>query len=463
MDMTDGCTCVIEIKGFSSVCHIIEGEPRMKRIIVICSMILLVAAVITVVVFSISQKPEVIRSGSSVMTEIKDTEQIILDGMRTPFVLSNCLTGNAHQYTPAAFTGTVKDIKTYSVSWVSDAGETNGPFTINMLTVSIKRDYNSNLPEKEIKALMQVPLSEKSAIRTGEDYVFLNGWLLDDTYFENARKIGAETAESAEKDISLHQADVIFGGEWNSVFLIKNDNVELYYEYLSELSNTYERDGEAILVPYSEFESVYRLLLAEAEKELGATAAEMRSPFSLKNALTGNNGQYDPAAFMGKITNVESLNVSWINDQGETEGPFKRTLLTISVSRDYNSNLPESEIKALMFFPFSEDSAIRTDGDYIFLNGWLLNETYFENAAKTGAETAESAEKDTSLHQADVILGGEWNSIFEVSGDCVAVYYEYLSGIEHSFHRVGERILVPTIQFDEFYEMILNQARETAS
>lgn len=432
----------------------------MKRKILLFSALLLIAAGIAVVIFSVSQKPEVIRSGSSVMKEVKAPEGIVLDGIRTPFSLSNCLTGNAHQYTPAAFTGTVKEIKTYDVTWVSDAGETNGPFTVTMLTVSVNRDYNANLPKKEIKALMEVPLSAKSAIRTGGDYVFLNGWLLDDAYFENAKKQGPETAESAEKDISLHQADAILGGEWNSVFPIENDCVKLYYEYLSEFSNTYERDGEQALVPYGEFEAVYRLILSEAEKDLrGDALPGLRAPFDLHNALTGNGGQYHPTAFMGTVTNVEPLDVSWVNERGETVGPFKRTMITVSVSRDYNSNLPESKIKALLFFPLAENSAIRTNGDYVFLNGWLLDETYFENAEKIGTETAESAEEDISLRQADVILGGEWNSVFEVSGDYAAIYYEYLSEIEHAFHRVGERILVPTTQFSELYETILNQTR----
>ncbi|MCR5041280.1 MAG: hypothetical protein K6C36_04160 [Clostridia bacterium] len=162
----------------------------------------------------------------------------------------------------------------------------------------------------------------------------------------------------------------------------------------------------------------------------------MRTPFDLDMIVSGrdvdNVHTFNTAVFRGVINNVKSYALTWKNSAGEECGPYFRTVLDVTIIKDHKGNLPGGEIKVLLTSPLTEDTAIRSGGEYVFLNSWLLDELYFENLSEMSPD---SFYNDTSLREADVTVGAEWNSIFLISDGNVRLYHEYLDRIEHSYVR----------------------------
>ena len=186
------------------------------------------------------------------------------ESYRMPFDLDAFINGSfdGDRFTPTAFRGIVTNIKCEELTWTNGSGEKSGPYFRTILDVTVDEDYRGNLPGGEIKALIVGLLPNNTSVKVGGEYVFLCSWLLDSVYFDT---IMEKTPDNYKNDTSLQEADVIVGSEWCSIFPIRSGFVSLYNEYLDRIDHSYERDGEAYLVPENEFASVYKRILDSVE------------------------------------------------------------------------------------------------------------------------------------------------------------------------------------------------------
>lgn len=171
---------------------------------------------------------------------IDGNSNISTESSRAPFDLNSILTGDNHKFNIFFFKGKVVDIKAYEVSWTDENNEVWGPFRRNIISVQLDEIYTGNVPVKNkiIRVLSTENLNRANSgsvkINIGEEYVFLNCWVLDDKYFE---QITRNSESNQIYDSSLMMSDVVVGGVWNSIFPVANDSVLIYNEYLSDITN----------------------------------------------------------------------------------------------------------------------------------------------------------------------------------------------------------------------------------
>ena len=154
----------------------------------------------------------------------------------------------------------------------------------------------------------------------------------------------------------------------------------------------------------------------------------VRTEFDLNKILTGDNYTFNTYVFSGTVQDIKYYEVSWTDENGEKWGPFTRTILSVKVDKEYTGGASSENgivrVLTTELLSAEQNNAVRINiGDkYIFVNCWSLDDKYFDYIASNDSI---SYENDISLKQADVIMGGVWNSIFPVENDTVMVYYEY--------------------------------------
>lgn len=169
-------------------------------------------------------------------------ENVSYNGLRSKFDLESILLGineDGYRFNTFIFSGTVIQAKEYQSAWIDDEGRTWGPFSRTILEVKLNKIYRGESPVTgdTIKILYPYALSLSSddsvKIVENVEYVFVNCWVIDDTYYEYL----SNYCKSAINDESINQADIIIGNAWNSVFPINEETVTVYHEYFDSESN----------------------------------------------------------------------------------------------------------------------------------------------------------------------------------------------------------------------------------
>lgn len=150
--------------------------------------------------------------------------------------------------------------------------------------------------------------------------------------------------------------------------------------------------------------------------------------------MTGDNGEgfnFNTCAFRGIITDMKEYQVSWIDENGESWGPFSRSILEVEVIG--KSPTDKNTVRVLYSRSVSsleKDSvAIEKGGECVFVNCWLIDEKY-NNYNREHNEI--QYKYDISSQYADVIMGGAWCSLFPVENDIVYAYHGYFDGNEEA-------------------------------
>ena len=184
----------------------------------------------------------------------------------------------------------------------------------------------------------------------------------------------------------------------------------------------------------------------------------MRTEFDLKKILTGDNYTYNTYVFSGTVQDIKLYEVSWTDENGEEWGPFTRTILSVKINKEYTGSASSENgiVRVLTTEVLSaerEDTVKINIGDtYIFVNCWSLDDKYFGYISENDPI---SYKNDISLQQADVIMGGTWNSVFPVENNAVMVYHEYF---ENNTDVLQKKLSASSINSDKFVssESILN-------
>ena len=159
-----------------------------------------------------------------------------------------------------------------------------------------------------------------------------------------------------------------------------------------------------------------------------------RAEFDLDSIISGDTGDgytMNTCAFRGTIQKIEEIDASWIDNNGENWGPYTNTIITVKPNEIYKGELPKNTVKVLYSSTLNttDDSVkIKKGGEYVFLNCWIMDETY-ENYAKRN--DPDIYKHNLILNKADVIMGGVWNSLFPVENGKVFVYHEYFDKDEN--------------------------------
>lgn len=184
----------------------------------------------------------------------------------------------------------------------------------------------------------------------------------------------------------------------------------------------------------------------------------MRTKFDLKKILTGDNYTYNTYVFSGTVQDIKLYEVSWTDEKGEEWGPFTRTILSVKIKKEYTGSATSENgiVRVLTTEVLSaerEDTVKINIGDtYVFVNCWSLDDKYFGYISENDPI---SYENDISLQQADVIMGGAWNSVFPVENNTVMVYHEYF---ENNTDVLQKKLSASSINSDKFVssDSILN-------
>lgn len=156
----------------------------------------------------------------------------------------------------------------------------------------------------------------------------------------------------------------------------------------------------------------------------------MREPFRLIDIITGKEGKVNNCILQGKIIDIETYEVSWIDNSGEKWGPDDVSIISVELSRDLleNKNCEKQTIKILYPFTLSnkeQDTVVLKKGqEYVFANCWYLDDAYFNYARELDPSCA--WENDPSLKAGDAISGAAWCSVFPVEDGVVYLYHEYI-------------------------------------
>lgn len=175
-----------------------------------------------------------------------------------------------------------------------------------------------------------------------------------------------------------------------------------------------------------------------------------RSEFNLNDILTGNNNTFNTFVFMGTVEEIKSYEVSWTDENDEEWGPFLRNIITVKIDKSYTDDISFDNncVRVLTTDPLMVDKEgsinINIGDTYVFANCWVLDKKYFNYIATNNSI---SYENDLSLREADVIMGGAWNSAFPVMDDKVIVYHEYL---ENNSNALSNKVSANSIDSDRF-------------
>lgn len=209
---------------------------------------LLLCALMLVVVLGVTinknkSKPTAIITENGSITEINH-EIIVgekrIDSMREAYDLKSMISGESKTgltYHSCIFQGIVEDFREYEVSWKDETyGDIRGPFSRTIIDVKLTKD-SEDVAKKAgeiVKVLVTNSLSfeEENSIRMekGQEYIFINCWLLDELYRQNSIECGSD---SVGNDKSLDLADVIVGPFWNSLIPVNNDICLVYHEFIA--------------------------------------------------------------------------------------------------------------------------------------------------------------------------------------------------------------------------------------
>lgn len=205
--------------------------------------------IISIVIFSCflainhtNKNTYIFNSEKTVLKEISASSNnyITTHGLRDQFDLNSILTGDNYKYNTFFFKGKIVDIKSYEVEWTDENNETWGPFLRNIIFVQPDEIYTGIFQSnKEIVRILTTESLNRTdnnsvKINIGDDYVFLNCWILDNKYFTQISQL---SKNKHIYDTSLEMADVIIGGIWNSIFPVVNNNILIYNEYFSDITN----------------------------------------------------------------------------------------------------------------------------------------------------------------------------------------------------------------------------------
>ena len=143
-------------------------------------------------------------------------------------------TDNAgYTYRTCTFKGVIESVTRYKAWWRSDDGELQSDLDRTLLRVRVT-DALKGLSDRETVTLLyphsvgrteNVPVT----VEEGKEYWFLNCWLLDETYFANAKAQGFDT-----QDPTLRMADAITGHAARGIVPVEDGKCTVYREYFME-------------------------------------------------------------------------------------------------------------------------------------------------------------------------------------------------------------------------------------
>lgn len=215
-------------------------KKRTKIFLSCLSVFVVITAIVLTVGFT-NRTVESNESGAKLAKVGFFNRSIVTSEKRAEFNLDKILsgdTGNGYTMNTCAFRGTVEKIEELDASWIDNNGENWGPYTNTIITIKPSEIYKGKFPEDTIKVLYSdtlLDISDDSVkIKKGGEYVFINCWIMDETYENYAKR---NDPDIYKHNLILDKADVIMGGIWNSVFPVEDDKVIAYHEYFDKDEN----------------------------------------------------------------------------------------------------------------------------------------------------------------------------------------------------------------------------------
>ena len=126
--------------------------------------------------------------------------------------------------------------------------------------------------------------------------------------------------------------------------------------------------------------------------------------------------------FSGTIIDRKEFEVSWIDENNEQWGPYRKSILEVKIGKEYYGTSPVKDDTITIYYPYSlsevieEYFSLKDSAEYVFLARFFDEEYYARKP---------SFDKLDSQNYADVYISESLSGVMPIENGTVLLYHDY--------------------------------------